>query len=60
MKQKQRQQMRKEKLGKNYEYFLGNMSFCLGGRWQTARDLPMNVLTGVIVIVPSGLFFGYS
>lgn len=47
-------------LGKNYEYFLGNMCFCFGGRFQTARDLPMNVLTAMILVVPSALFFGYS
>ncbi|KAF3907870.1 hypothetical protein ABW20_dc0109166 [Dactylellina cionopaga] len=46
--------------GKNYQYFPGNTLFCLGGRWQTARDAPMNVLTATLVIVPSGLFFGFS
>ncbi|KAI5806886.1 DHHC palmitoyltransferase-domain-containing protein [Geopyxis carbonaria] len=47
-------------LGRNYEYFPGNMSFCFGGRWQTANDLPMNILTGILVALPSALFFAYS
>jgi len=47
-------------LGKNHEYFPGNMRFCFGGRWQTARDFPMNILTGILVSLPAALFFGYS
>lgn len=50
----------REKVGKNYEYFPGNMRFCLGGRFQTARDFPMNIMTGILVIIPAALFFGYS
>ena len=46
--------------GKNYEHFTGNTFFCLGGRLQNSRDKPVNLLTAIIVIVPSGLFFGYS
>ncbi|KAF3119331.1 Eukaryotic peptide chain release factor GTP-binding subunit [Orbilia oligospora] len=46
--------------GKNYQYFPGNTLFCFGGRWQTARDAPINVLTATLVVVPSGLFFGFS
>jgi len=53
-------QQRKPNLGKNHEYFPGNMRFCFGGRWQTARDFPMNILTGILVSLPAGLFFGYS
>lgn len=55
-----RQKHAQPKLGKNYEYFPGNMSFCFGGRWQTANDMPMNVLTGILVTLPSALFFAYS
>ncbi|TGZ78001.1 zf-DHHC-domain-containing protein [Ascodesmis nigricans] len=47
-------------LGKNWQYFPGNMSFCFGGRWQTANDLPMNFLTGILVALPAALFFGFS
>lgn len=46
--------------GRNYQFFPGNTLFCLGGRWQTAKDLPMNILTSFLVIIPSGLFFGFS
>lgn len=49
-----------QNLGKNWQYFPGNMSFCFGGRWQTANDMPMNFLTGILVILPSALFFGFS
>lgn len=47
-------------LGKNYEYFTGNTVFCAGGRLQNARDRPVNIATGIFVILPAGLFFGYS
>ncbi|KAF8244651.1 zf-DHHC-domain-containing protein [Wilcoxina mikolae CBS 423.85] len=59
-KQQLQQQRQQRNLGKNYEYFLGNMRFCLGGRWQTARDFPMNILTGILVTLPAALFFAYS
>jgi len=54
------QQRQNQNLGKNYEYFPGNMRFCLGGRWQTARDFPINILTGILVTLPATLFFTYS
>jgi palmitoyltransferase ZDHHC9/14/18 len=54
------QQRQNQNLGKNYEYFPGNMRFCLGGRWQTARDFPINILTGILVTLPATLFFIYS
>lgn len=47
-------------LGKNYEYFEGNNIFWLGGRMQNARDRPINMLTGVLIVVPSVLFFVFS
>ncbi|KAJ5738373.1 hypothetical protein N7493_001528 [Penicillium malachiteum] len=46
--------------GRNHEYFVGNTIFCGSGRLQNARDKPVNILTGIMVIVPSGLFFGFS
>jgi palmitoyltransferase ZDHHC9/14/18 len=51
--------VRKE-LGKNYEYFAGNTVFCWGGRLQNTRDRPVNIATGLFILVPSGLFFGFS
>jgi len=48
------------KLGKNYQYFTGNTVFCLGGRLQNTRDKPINIATALFVLVPSGLFFGFS
>lgn len=45
---------------KNYEHFQGNTLFLFGGRLQTANDLPMNILTAILLVLPSGLFFGYS
>lgn len=50
----------KSNLGKNYEYFLGNTIFCGGGRFQNARAKPINIATGLLVVVPSALFFGFS
>ncbi|PWW79918.1 zf-DHHC-domain-containing protein [Tuber magnatum] len=46
--------------GKNWQHFPGRTAFCLGGRFQTARDVPMNLLTAVLVTVPTCLFCGYS
>ncbi|KAL2866042.1 palmitoyltransferase ERF2 [Aspergillus lucknowensis] len=46
--------------GKNYEYFVGNTIFWGGGRFQNSRDKPVNIATGLFVLVPTGLFFGYS
>lgn len=47
-------------LGKNYQYFLGNTVFCFGGRFQNARDLPFNILSGIIAVLPTILFLFYS
>jgi palmitoyltransferase ZDHHC9/14/18 len=54
------QQVAKGTLGRNYEYHEGNTVFCWGGRWQNTRDRPINILTGLMVLVPGGLFFGFS
>lgn len=45
---------------RNYEHFQGNTNFFLSGRFQTANDLPMNILTAILLVLPSGLFFGFS
>jgi len=54
-----KQEVKKE-LGKNHEYFSGNTVFCWGGRFQNTRDRPINILTGLIVVVPATLFFAFS
>jgi palmitoyltransferase ZDHHC9/14/18 len=50
----------KSALGKNYEYFEGNTIFWLGGRLQNARDRPINIATGVFLVLPAILFFVFS
>jgi hypothetical protein len=50
----------KNELGKNHEYFSGNTAFCWGGRLQNTRDRPVNIATAILIILPAGLFFGYS
>lgn len=46
--------------GKNYQYFEGNTVFALGGRLQNARDRPVNIATGIFIILPAILFFVFS
>ncbi|KAG2421457.1 hypothetical protein HFD88_005432 [Aspergillus terreus] len=58
--EKQNRAMEKGRQGKNYEYFIGNTIFWGGGRLQNSRDKPVNIATGIFVIVPSALFFAYS
>ncbi|EAQ89913.1 hypothetical protein CHGG_06532 [Chaetomium globosum CBS 148.51] len=50
----------KPKPGRNYEYFLGNTVFCLGGRLQNTRHRPVNIATGAFVALPAILFFIFS
>jgi len=50
----------RRELGRNHEYFAGNTAFCWGGRLQNTRDRPVNVATAVLILLPAGLFFGYS
>ncbi|KAL2351046.1 DHHC palmitoyltransferase-domain-containing protein [Cryomyces antarcticus] len=50
----------KTELGRNHEYFTGNTVFCWGGRLQNARDRPINIVTGLLVVIPAALFFGFS
>lgn len=47
-------------LGKNYEYFEGNTVFFWGGKLQNARDRPINIATGVLLLLPAILFFAFS
>ena len=50
----------KTQAGKNYQYFAGNTVFLLRGRFQNARQKPINIATGVLVVLPSVLFLVYS
>lgn len=47
-------------IGANYQFFLGNTVFFWGGRLQNARDLPINIATGILAVLPSVLFLYYS
>ena len=48
------------KAGINYQYFSGNTVFCWGGRLQNARDRPINIASGIIVVLPTIFFLVYS
>lgn len=50
----------KPKLGSNYQYFTGNTVFCWGGRLQNTRHSPINIATGLFVLIPGVLFFVFS
>lgn len=50
----------KKELGKNHQYFSGNTVFCWGGRLQNTRDRPVNIATGIAIVLPSSLFFAIS
>ncbi|APA07239.1 hypothetical protein sscle_02g020090 [Sclerotinia sclerotiorum 1980 UF-70] len=47
-------------LGKNHQYFTGNTVFFWGGRLQNTRYRPINIATGLFVLVPSTLFYVFS
>ncbi|KAK3905032.1 DHHC palmitoyltransferase-domain-containing protein [Staphylotrichum tortipilum] len=55
-----KEEMKKPALGRNYEYFLGNTVFCLGGRLQNTRHRPVNIATGAFIVVPAALFLAFS
>lgn len=46
--------------GINYQYFSGNTGFCCRGRLQNARGPRANIITAVLVLLPTALFFGFS
>ena len=50
----------KPNMGYNYEYFMGNTVFCIGGRFQNTRHRPVNLGTGFVVVLPAILFFIFS
>ncbi|CAG9940469.1 unnamed protein product [Clonostachys rosea f. rosea IK726] len=47
-------------LGRVYQYFEGNTRFWLGGRWQNTIGRPVNIGTGMFIVLPCGLFFGFE
>ncbi|KAI9703255.1 MAG: Eukaryotic peptide chain release factor GTP-binding subunit [Candelina mexicana] len=47
-------------IGRNYQYFSGKTVFCCGGRLQNTRHAPINIATGLLVVIPGVLFFAYS
>ncbi|KAL6882835.1 DHHC palmitoyltransferase domain-containing protein [Trichoderma longibrachiatum] len=51
---------RKTRRRRNYEYFEGNTMFLFGGRWQNTRQRPINVATGLFVVLPCVLFFVFE
>ena len=51
---------KKKNLGGNFEYFTGNTVFFFGGRFQNTQDKPINIATGLLVLVPGILFFIFS
>ncbi|KAI2786665.1 Palmitoyltransferase erf2 [Penicillium oxalicum] len=55
-----KKQLPRGNLGKNWEYFVGNTFFCFGGRLLNSRDKPINIVTGILQLLPSALFFAYS
>ncbi len=55
-----KEEKKKPAMGRNYEYFLGNTVFCLGGRLQNTRHRPVNIATGSFIVIPGALFFGFS
>lgn len=50
----------KTNLGYVFQYFEGNTVFCLGGRFQNTKHRPVNVATGLFIIIPAVLFFIFS
>ncbi|KZL87889.1 palmitoyltransferase erf2 [Colletotrichum incanum] len=47
-------------LGYVFQYFEGNTVFCIGGRFQNTKHRPVNVATGLFIIIPAVLFFVFS
>jgi palmitoyltransferase ZDHHC9/14/18 len=50
----------KSNLGKNYQYFAGNMLFLCSGRLLNTRANPLNVVTFILCVLPAILFFIFS
>ncbi|KAK2018420.1 DHHC zinc finger domain-containing protein [Colletotrichum eremochloae] len=50
----------KSNLGYVFQYFQGNTVFCMGGRFQNTKHRPVNVATGMFIVLPAVLFFIFS
>lgn len=50
----------RREVGRNWEYFVGNTVFCMGGRFQNTKSRPVNIATGAIIVIPCILFFVFS
>ena len=48
------------KPGHVYQYFEGNTRFWLGGRWQNTKGKPINIATGVFILLLCVLFLAFS
>ena len=46
--------------GNVYQYFEGNMVFFFSGRWMNSRQRPINVATGLFIVIPCVLFFVFE
>ena len=44
----------------NYQYFSGNTVFYWGGRFQNTRDRPINIISTLLIVLPSIIFFAAS
>lgn len=53
-------QSQKRDIGRVFEYFEGNTRFFLGGRWQNTKQRPINIATGVFVLIPCVLFYVFE
>ncbi|KAL2753973.1 hypothetical protein ACRALDRAFT_1062948 [Sodiomyces alcalophilus JCM 7366] len=47
-------------LGYVFQYFEGNTVFCIGGRFQNTKHRPINIATGLCLVLPGVLFFVFS
>jgi palmitoyltransferase ZDHHC9/14/18 len=46
--------------GHVHQYFEGNTRFFFGGRWQNSKQKPINIATGIFIMVPGVLFFVFQ
>lgn len=58
--EEKRRMAQKSALGRNYEYFEGNTMFLFKGRLLNTRDRPINILTGLLIIIPTVLFYVFK
>ncbi|CAM1501786.1 Fc.00g037700.m01.CDS01 [Cosmosporella sp. VM-42] len=58
--QQPRETQQQGQKGNVYQYFDGNMVFCFSGRWMNSRQRPINVATGLMVVIPCVLFFVFE